>query len=358
MSATQLDATANVPGTFVYSPAAGTVLAAGSHTLSVTFTPTDTTDYAPATQTETLVVNRAAPVVTWSNPANITYGAALSATQLDATANVPGTFVYSPAAGTVLAAGSHTLSVTFTPTDAVDYNTAAATALINVLKAAPVVTWSNPANITYGAALSATQLDATANVPGTLVYSPAAGTVLAAGSHTLSVTFTPTDAVDYNTAAATALINVLKAAPVVTWSNPANITYGAALSATQLDATANVPGTLVYSPAAGTVLAAGNNQTLSATFTPTDTVDYNAAAATALINVLKAAPVVTWSNPANITYGTALGATQLDATANVPGTFVYSPAAGTVLAAGNGQTLSATFTPTDTVDYNAAAATA
>ena len=46
MSATQLEATASVPGTFVYTPAAGTVLGAGnSQTLSVTFTPTDTADY-------------------------------------------------------------------------------------------------------------------------------------------------------------------------------------------------------------------------------------------------------------------------------------------------------------------------
>jgi large repetitive protein len=45
-----------VPGTFVYSPAAGTVLAAGTQTLSVTFTPNDATDYATATATVTITV--------------------------------------------------------------------------------------------------------------------------------------------------------------------------------------------------------------------------------------------------------------------------------------------------------------
>ena len=51
-----------------------------------------------------------------------------SATQLNATASVPGTFVYTPAAGTVLNAGAaQTLSVTFTPTDAANYTTATAT---------------------------------------------------------------------------------------------------------------------------------------------------------------------------------------------------------------------------------------
>ncbi len=45
------------------------------------------------------------PTITWSNPAGIPYGWPLSATQLNATASVPGTFVYTPAAGTVLNAG-------------------------------------------------------------------------------------------------------------------------------------------------------------------------------------------------------------------------------------------------------------
>jgi hypothetical protein len=42
---------------FVYSPAAGTVLAVGSQTLSVTLTPTDSTDYATATATVLLTVS-------------------------------------------------------------------------------------------------------------------------------------------------------------------------------------------------------------------------------------------------------------------------------------------------------------
>src|SRR6185295_15847223 len=37
-----------------------------------------------------------APVITWPAPPAITYGTALGPTQLNATANVPGTFAYSP----------------------------------------------------------------------------------------------------------------------------------------------------------------------------------------------------------------------------------------------------------------------
>jgi hypothetical protein len=42
----ELNATADTPGTFVYSPAEGTLLSPGTQTLSVTFTPNDTTHYA------------------------------------------------------------------------------------------------------------------------------------------------------------------------------------------------------------------------------------------------------------------------------------------------------------------------
>ena len=122
----------------------------------------------------------------------------------------------------------------------------------------------------------------------------------------LSVTFTPTDTVDYNSVTTTAALNVQKATPTVTWANPAGITYGTALSATQLDATASVLGSFAYTPAAGTVLSAGSGQVLSTTFTPTDSVDYNSVTTTAALNVQKPTPTITWANLAGITYGHAL----------------------------------------------------
>ncbi len=144
--------------------------------------------------------------------------------------------------------------------------------------------------------------------------------------------------------------------PVITWNNPAPISVGTALGATQLNATTTVPGTFVYTPAAGTVLPVGTGHTLSVTFTPTDTFSYTTATASVTIDVLKPTPVITWPTPADIVYGTALSATQLNATTTVPGTFVYTPAAGTVLPVGNGQLLSVTFTPTDTATYASATA--
>jgi lysophospholipase L1-like esterase len=285
LSTTQLNATASVPGSFAYSPSLGAVLPAGSQTLSVVFTPTDTTDYATVTTSVTLVVDQAPTSVSWTAPAAITYGTPLSATQLNATASVPGSFTYSPSLGAVLSAGFQTLSVTFTPTDP-NYATSTASVTLTVNQVVPVVSWTAPAPIPYGTALSATQLNATASVPGAFAYNPSLGAALSTGSHTLSVTFTPADATDYTTATAGVALTVSQATPQITWAPTALIAVGAPLGPGQLDATATAPGgttelagSFLYSPAAGTIFSSPGPQTLSVTFTPADTVDYTTAQA-------------------------------------------------------------------------------
>jgi hypothetical protein len=278
LNSVQLDAAASVPGTFSYSPAAGTVLPAGSQKLTATFTPSDTTTYSTANATVQVTVNQATPVVTWAALSPIQQGAALSAAQLDATANVPGTFSYNPALGAVLPAGKQQLTASFTPTDATDYLPATAHNSLTVTAAGPTITWNTPAPITYGTALSNVQLDATASVAGTFVYSPAAGTVLQAGSQKLTTTFTPSDTTTYSTATATVQLAVTQAAPMITWAALSPIQQGTALTGVQLDATANVPGVFSYSPAAGTVLPSGTQQ-LTVTFTPSSKTDYTAAIA-------------------------------------------------------------------------------
>ena len=222
LSAAQLDATATdpatgviLPGIFLYTPAAGTVLDAGTQMLSVVFTPQDAVTYTSAMLSVPLVVNPVAPTLQWVPAvASISYGTALGPQQLNATAtgvggvSVPGTYTYIPAAGAVLGASPQTLQVSFAPTSG-DYSVATAMATVTVTQATPVITWAAPAGIAYGIPLSSAQLDATVTgvtgtaLPGTLVYTPVAGTVLTPGSHTLSATFTPTDALDYQSASAT-----------------------------------------------------------------------------------------------------------------------------------------------------------
>jgi hypothetical protein len=352
LTASQLNASANVPGAFSYNPPAGTILNAGnSQTLSVSFVPTDTTNYTGATASVLCSVLKAVPAISWGTPSSIVFGTILGPTQLNASANVPGSFVYDPAAGTVLGGGSKTLSVAFTPIDANNYTAASASTTLLVQRATPVLAWANPASVSYGVSLGAGQLNAGSSVAGTWIYSPVAGTVLSAGTHNLSVVFTPTAINDYTTAATNVSFMVQPAIPVLTWNNPGDIVYGTAIGAAQLNAAANVPGSFIYNPVSGTVLNAGSARALAVSFTPTDTLNYTNTTATAAINVLKAAPVITWNNPAGVTYGTALGALQLNATANVPGTFSYVPPMGTVLTAAN-QNLSAVFTPSDSGNYS------
>lgn len=157
------------------------------------------------------------PTITWATPASITYGTALSSTQLNAQASVGGTYAYSWNIGMVPTAGWHTLSVTFTPYDTTDYTAATASVWLWVNQAKPTISWATPAAITYGTPLSSTQLNASASwsVGGTLVtvvgvftYMPLAGTVLDTGNKTLYVTFTPTDTDDYTTATASVQITV------------------------------------------------------------------------------------------------------------------------------------------------------
>ena len=130
--------------------APGTLAAGNSCELSVSFEPTvagnlngslvltdnnlntPAPDYASQTITLAGTGTPATPTITWAAPAPISYGTSLNSTQLNATASVPGAFVYTPSSGTVLSAGPQTLSVTFTPTDTADYTTTTASVPLTV----------------------------------------------------------------------------------------------------------------------------------------------------------------------------------------------------------------------------------
>jgi hypothetical protein len=226
------------------------------------------------------------PTITWTAPAAITYGTALSAAQLDASASTAGSFSYSPALGTVLTAGSHSLSVMFTPSNAAAYNTATGSVALTVNKVTPTITWATPAAVASGTALSATQLDASANVAGSFAYSPALGTAMRSGSQGLSVTFTPSDTTDYNTATASVTLTVNSAAPATgtLTVNPASVALDNVIVGANSSATVTVtnsgsgsvtisnvsisgPGVGASGVSSGLVLASGQTASLDVTFT-------------------------------------------------------------------------------------------
>lgn len=355
LSPTQLNAKASVPGSFVYTPAEDERLRAGNHTLSVTFLPEDSRNYAAVETSTSIAVHRATPSISWNPVSPIVYGTPLGHDQLNAETDIPGVFVYRPAVGAVLAAGATQLTATFLPEDDANYAEADASASLVVEKAVPAIAWRTPQPIEYGVALSEQQLNASANVPGSFTYMPQAGSMLSAGTHTVTVQFAPDDTANFLAAEAAITLVVKKATPQITWPTPEAIISGNPLSVAQLNAKASVPGKFAYIPRAGSVLPAGTH-TIEATFVPADTTNYapvQTAVQLAVVEVREVA--IDWKAPAPIFYGTPLGPNQLNAKTSVPGTFVYSPPEGTLLAAGT-QSLMVTFIPDDDVKYAAAQA--
>jgi hypothetical protein len=248
LTATQLNASAGgVAGTFAYTPAAGVVLGAGSHPLSVTFTPTDTATYSTVTQTQTLLVNKAALTGTAENKTKV-QGAANPALTISYAGFVVGetkSVITEPTITTTATTGSPvgTYPITLAGGSATNYTLTLVPGTLTVTpKIVPEITWPTPAAITYGTALTPTQLNANAGgVAGVFAYSPAAGAVLGAGSRTLNVTFTPTDAVTYATATGTQTLTVNKAALTATADNKSKL-QGAANPALTVSYTGFVNG--------------------------------------------------------------------------------------------------------------------
>jgi Bacterial Ig-like domain (group 3) len=117
-------------------PLAVAPIQVGSYTVLATFA--GSTDYLTATALANLNIAQVAPTITWGPVTPIVYGTPLGSGQLDAQANVPGSFSYSPVAGIIPAVGTdQVLAVTFTPQDTLDYTTATATATITVERATP-----------------------------------------------------------------------------------------------------------------------------------------------------------------------------------------------------------------------------
>jgi hypothetical protein len=336
------------------------VLTAGPQTLSVTFTPTNTTDYATATTTVQLTVNRATPsVATWPTASSITYGQTLASSTLSGGVSTPaGSFAFITPASSP-STGTASQSVTFTPTDTADYSTLTGSASVTVNKAMPsVTTWPTANSITYGQTLASSTLSGGSSTPaGSFAFTTPA-TSPSTGTASQSVTFTPTDNTNYNTLTGTASVTVNKAtSSVTTWPAASSINYGQTLASSTLSGGASTPAgsfaftTPTTAPGAGTA-------SQSVTFTPTDATDYSTLTGTASVTVNKATPSVTaWPTAGSITYGQTLASSTLSGSASTPaGSFAFTtpttkPNAGTA-------SQSVTFMPTDTTDYSTLTGTA
>jgi len=292
-------------------------------------------------------------VSAWPAASPITYGQTLaSSTLTGGSASVSGTFSWTTAA-TAPGAGSPSESVTFTPSDTVNYNTVAGSVGVVVSKATPSVSaWPTASAITFGQTLAASTLSGgTASAPGAFSWTTST-TAPAMGTASQSVTFTATDATDYNTVAGSANVTVNKAAPAVSpWPTASAITYGQTLALSTLSGgTASVPGAFTWTTP--TLVPSGGTPSESVTFTPADTTDYSSVTGSVGVTVNKATPTVSaWPTASAIASGQTLASSTLSGgTASVPGAFTWTtpttvPPAGTT-------SEGVTFTPTDAIDYS------
>ena len=248
--------------------------------------------------------------ITFTPPATKTYGdAAITLTATGGGSGNPVTFtlVSGPATltgSTLTITGAGTIVVKASQAGNKNYSAATdVTANIIVAKTALTIT-AVAKSKTYGASdpaltYTTTGLISSDTMTGSLTRT--AGEAL--GSYPITQgTVTVSAPGNYNISYTGANLTIGKTTPTITWSTPADITYGTALSGTQLNATTGgVAGTLTYTPAAGTILNAGSAQQLSVTFTPSDSNSYNTpAATTTTINVSTKALTITANNASRV----------------------------------------------------------
>jgi hypothetical protein len=206
------------------------------------------------------------PLVNWTQPTAITYGALLSSNQLNATANLPGTFAYAPTNGTFFTAGTHLLSVVFSPADTVHYSPESDTLSLLVLPAPLTITATN-ASMTYGGSVPALSLSYSGFVhsetPASLTTAPTFSTTGTSLSHAAIYPITVGGAVDtnYNIAYVAGTLTINPAPLTITASN-ASKTYGqtATLPATAFGSVGLLNGDTIASvtlTSAGATPAAG-----------------------------------------------------------------------------------------------------
>lgn len=261
--------------------------------------------------------------INWATPAAITYGAALGAAQLNANARVPGTFTYSPDAGTVLNAGNaQLLSVTFAPDDPLSYAPTTATVTINVQRAPLTVTVPDATKV-YGAALPALSANYSGFVNGDTVASldalATSSTTATAASPVGSypINFSGAADANYTFNYVNGLLSVTPAGLTITADNKAK-TYGAANPAL----TASYAG-FVNGDTASSLDTPAGLSTTATTGSGVSTYPITVAGAADANYVISFVPGTLTVNPAALTIR-AEDKTKVAGTANPPLTATYT----------------------------------
>ena len=161
-------------------------------------------NYTLTQPTTTADITKATPnVTTWPTASAITYGQTLASSTLSGGVATPvGSFAFTTPA-TAPNAGTAAQSVTYTPTDTTNYNTAISTVNVTVNKATPTATLAvgNSPQTYTGLAQAASVSISASSVPGAVANSLTGGAATQTNANTYAVTadFVPTDSANYNT---------------------------------------------------------------------------------------------------------------------------------------------------------------
>ncbi|HEV7858320.1 MAG TPA: aryl-sulfate sulfotransferase [Pyrinomonadaceae bacterium] len=262
-----------------------------------------------ASVSQSFNVSKAQATITLSDLSRTYDGTALSATATTDPAGLSGlSITYDGSAQEPTSAGSYQVVASLNNSD---YQAVDATGTLVISKADQAINFEPLSDKTYGDAPFAISSSSTSGLPVhfSIVSGPATmsddiltitgvGTVIVRASQGGDTNYQAAPDVDQT-------FTIVKATPAINWTNPASITYGTALNATQLNATTSVPGTLVYTPAAGTILNVGHNQSLTVNFTPADSSNYNNASMSVAIDVSKADQTISFDALSGKTYGDA-----------------------------------------------------
>ena len=146
--------------TITYNTSATTSSPAGTY--PITATVTSSPNYKVTVIPGTLTVTLAPATITWANPTAIVYGTPLGVQQLNATSTPALTFTYSPPAGSVLNAGTQTLTVSGVNSTITTPVTASVSLVVQMAATSTIV--SAPATITSPYTVTATVTSAQGGV--------------------------------------------------------------------------------------------------------------------------------------------------------------------------------------------------
>ena len=230
LSETQLNASATsnpsgtvggLAGTFTYTPPLGTVMnTPGANTLSVTFTPNNTLDFASATATVTLMVTASpyppssyplypSPPWTFAGPPARGWSGTINGSTFiydGATYLIENGRVYFPDCTVFVVGPNGRLSG-----GALRPNCVASLSGLYAMTI-PTITWADPAPVPQGSVLGWRQLNASVadGITGNFFYTPPGGTLMdTPGPHILLVRFEPHNQVNFASVTATVTLNVI-----------------------------------------------------------------------------------------------------------------------------------------------------